>query len=81
MEKGGQGLKELGGDYSQIGSTTVSTDQTPQNSQGLAHQPNSRHDQFMALTPYVTEKCLFLPQWEVDLLGHVKAGCPTEGGC
>jgi hypothetical protein len=44
MEKLGQGLKELKGFATNpIGRTTISTNQTPQSSQGLNYQPKSTH--------------------------------------
>jgi hypothetical protein len=36
-----KGLKELEGVYNPIGRTTISTNQDPQSSQGLSHQPRS----------------------------------------
>jgi hypothetical protein len=36
----GEGSEE---DYNLIGRTTISTNQTPQSSQGLSHQPKSTH--------------------------------------
>jgi len=47
-----------------IGRTTISTNRTLQNSQGLNHQPKSTHEGPMAPAAYVAEDGLFRHQWE-----------------
>jgi hypothetical protein len=43
IEEFREGLKELKGFVNPIGRTTISTNQTPQSSQGLNYQPKNTH--------------------------------------
>jgi hypothetical protein len=43
MEELGEGLKKLKGVCKLTGRTTISTNQTPESSQGLNHQPKSTY--------------------------------------
>jgi hypothetical protein len=47
-----------------IGRTTIPTNQTPQSSQGLNHQPKSTQGVPMAPAGYVTEEYLIWHHWE-----------------
>jgi hypothetical protein len=52
------------GVFSPIGITTVSTNQTPQSSQGLNHQPKNTQEVRMALAAYVADDCFIWQHWE-----------------
>ena len=60
-----------------IGRTTISTNQTPQNSQGLSHQQRSTHD----------SSCICSREWPNlasvggEVLGSVNAWCLNVGEC
>jgi len=63
-----------------IGRTTTSTNQTPQNSQGLNHQPKSTHGGIHGPAAYVRG----WPSWASiggEALGPVKIPCPSLGKC
>jgi hypothetical protein len=70
-------IKEAGGVYNPKEKTTISTNQMPQSSQGLNHQPRSTHG----------SSCICSRGWPCwasmggEALGPVKAQCPSVGGC
>jgi hypothetical protein len=55
MEELGEGLKELEGGCNPKGRTTITTNQTPQSSQRLSHQPSVHMKGPMAPAAYVAE--------------------------
>jgi hypothetical protein len=73
MEELGKGLKELK-EFVTTGRTTISTNQTPQCSQGLNHQPKGTHGGTHG------SSCICSRGW--PCLGiNVKARCPSVGEC
>ena len=62
-EELGEGLKELKG-FATIERTTISTNQTPQSSQGLNYKPKNLMVGLMAPAVYVAEDGLAGHQWE-----------------
>jgi hypothetical protein len=69
------GLKELKG-FEPLGRTTISTNQIPQNSQGLSHQRRSTHGS----SCIVAEDGLVMHQWkERSLVLYRLDRCPNVG--
>jgi hypothetical protein len=56
-----EGTEEVEGVCNPIGRTTISTNQNPQNSQGLSHVYKGVH---MAPAAYVAEDGLIMHQWK-----------------
>jgi hypothetical protein len=69
------------GNYNIIGRKTVSTNQTPQSSQGLNHQPKCIHGGIHG-SYYICSRGLpSLAPMRGEVIGHVEACCPLKGGC
>jgi hypothetical protein len=64
-----------------IGRTTISTNQNPQSSQGLNHQPKSAHGGTHGSSCICSRERSYLASMEGEVLGPVKARCLSVGEC
>jgi len=65
--------------FNPIGRTTISTNQIPQSSQGLNHQPKSTHGGTHCFSYICSRGCHCLAS--IEALGPVKAQYPSVGEC
>jgi hypothetical protein len=70
--------KGLEGVYNAIGRTIISTKKTPQNSQGLNHQSKSTHGMTSGSSHIWSRGCSCLASMRGEVLGPVKARCPSD---
>jgi hypothetical protein len=75
MIKGAQGV------CNSIGRTTISTNENPQSSQGLNHQPKITHGRIPGSSCLCSRGQLYLASVGGEALRSVKAWCPSIGEC
>jgi hypothetical protein len=66
---------------SPIGGTKIGTKQYPQSSQGLNHQPKSKHGGTHGSSHICSRGWPYLSSMGEEALGPVKAVCPSVGDC